>query len=126
MTDVTLTFNGFDFSPMLSNYNVSYEQNSPKIVTALDGTEYVGNLKFRTIITFCLRPMTDAQEAAHYAALSAMVASCTYTDAATNSDRTETMRVTSNPEYAFAHRAADGNRYYKSDVITLRGVTCRA
>lgn len=130
--DVKLTFNGYDFAPLLSTYAVDYEISYRKVVTALDGTEYFGNGTRRPIINFTLRPLTDSQSKAAYDALKIMVASCSYTDPAVNGSadasvtRTAQFRVTSSLEAAFGLRSVDGNRYYKGGVITLRGVTCLA
>lgn len=125
--DVTLTFNSYDFAPILSTYAVVYETNYRKTVVSLDGTEYVGNPTRRPIVTFTLFPRTDAQAKAAYDALSVMIASCTYTDPhATNASRTLQMRLTSNLESVFGLRSIDGNRYYKGGQIVLRGVTCVA
>ena len=124
--DVTLTFNGHDFSPVLSTYSVTYETEYRKVVKALDGTEYFGNPTRRPVVTFSLFPMTDAQAKEYYDALSIMIARCTYTDKATNTDRTLQMRLTTNLEYVFGLRSVDGNRYYKGGSITLRGVSCIA
>ena len=124
--DVTLIFNGLDLTPGLSDYRVDYETKYRKVVEALDGTEYSGNGTRRPIVVFTLRPMTDAQTKRCYDALSVMIASCTYTDAATNANRTAQMRVTSNLENVFALRAEDGSRYYEGGAITLRGVSCLA
>ena len=125
--DVTLTFNGFDFSPKLSTYHVAYEVGYRKTVAALDGTEYVGNPTKRPIVTFTLFPATDEQEQAYYDALSVMIGLCTFTDPyADNASRTLRMRLTSNLESAFGLRSVDGNRYYKGGQIVLRGVNCVA
>lgn len=130
--DVKLTFNGYDFTPLLSSYAVDYEISYRKVVTALDGTEYFGNGMKRPIINFALRPLTDAESKAAYDALRVMAASGSYTDPAINGSsdasatRTAQFRVTSGLEAAFGLRSADGNRYYKGGTITLRGVTCLA
>lgn len=130
--DVILTFNGFNFKPILSDYAVTYERTFRKVVTSLDGTEYFGNGTLRPIVTFRLFPLTDAQSKQCYDALKVMVAACTYTDPAisgssdASASRTAQMRVTSNLEAAFGLRSVDGNRYYKGAEITLRGVSCLA
>lgn len=125
--DVTLTINGQDFSPVLSTYSVRYETAYAKSVKALDGTEYAGGFTIRPVLAFSLRPMTDAQAVIFYNALTAAnPASCTYTDTASNVDRTARMRLSTNLEYAFALRSSDNNRYYTGGQITLRGVTCLA
>lgn len=130
--DVKLTFNGYDFQPLLSTYAVDYDISYRKVVTALDGTKYFGNGMKRPIINFTLRPVTDAQAKASYDALKIMAASCAYTDPAINGSsdasatRTAQFRVTSSLEAAFGLRSADGNRYYKGGQITLEGVKCLA
>ena len=130
--DVKLTFNGYDFAPLLSTYAVDYEITYRKVVTALDGKEYFGNGLKRPIVNFALRPLTDAQAKAAYDALKIMVASCSYTDPAisgsadASASRTAQFRLTSNLEAAFGLRSVDGNRYYKGGQIVLRGVTCLA
>lgn len=120
--DVTLTFNSYNLKPLLSAYAVNYETATRKTVTALGGTEYSGKSTSRPVITFRLLPLTDAQSKAVYDALKIMVASCSYTDPATNASRTAQFRVVSNLDYAFALRSVDSNRYYKGAEITLRGV----
>ena len=121
--DVTLTCNGYDFSSGLLSYAVSYETGHGKTITALDGTEYAGNLTSRPIVKFSMRPMTDAQALACYNALTAASPiSCAYTDPATDVTRTASMRLSANPEFVFALRSPDGSRYYQGGEITLRGV----
>ncbi len=130
--DVTLTFNAYNFTPLLSTYAVTYGTDFRKVVTALGGTEYFGNATRRPIITFRLRPLTDAETKAVYDALKVMVASCSYTDPAINGssdasvNRTALFRLTSSLEAAFGLRSVDTNRYYKGGEIVLRGVTCIA
>lgn len=123
--DVTLTINGFNFAPVLSTYLTVYETDYGKTVKALDGTEYTGNFTSRPVVTFSLFPMTDATAQHYYNALTSSIpAVVTYTDKATNTDRTGQMRVTSNLEFTFGLRSVDGNRYYKGGAITLRAVHC--
>ena len=87
--DVTLTCNGYDFSSGLLSYAVSYETGHGRTITALDGTEYAGNLTSRPIVKFSMRPMADAQALACYNALTAASPiSCAYTDPATSATRT--------------------------------------
>lgn len=125
MNGITLTFNGFDFSSVLSTYHVNYERAFRKVMTALDGTEYFGNGTLRPVVTFALFPMTGAQAAQYYDALKVMTSNCLYTDTATGTPRMARMRVTSNLEYAFCHTFGN-NLYYKGGTITLRGVECVA
>lgn len=123
--DVTLTINGFNFAPVLSTYFTVYETDYGKTVKALDGTEYTGNFTSRPVVTFSLFPMTDTTAQQYYNALTSSVpAVVTYTDKATNTDRTGQMRVTSNLEFTFGLLSVDGNRYYKGGSITLRAVHC--
>ena len=127
MMDVTLICNGQDFSPVLSDYSVTYETDNGKTVKALDGTEYAGNLTSRPMVTFSMRPMSGAQAKTYYDALiSSSPASCTYTDNATNADRAAQMRLTTNLDFVFVLRSSDGGRYYSGGQITLRGVSCFA
>ena len=124
MIDVTLTFNGFDFSDYLSTYKVTHEVEVADSITAIDGTEYFATRR-RPVIEFSLLPLSDAQTASIYAALSAIAANATYTDPYINNNVTATMRVTSNLESAFALSSVDGNRYYKGGTITLRQRTVK-
>lgn len=125
--DVTLICNGRDLSPFLSNYSLTYEIAHDKTVKALDGTEYSGNMTSRPIITFSLRPMTDAQAQQCYDALTvASPALCVYTDEAVNADRSAQMRLVTNLDFIFVLRSSDGHRYYNEGEITLRGVKCLA
>lgn len=121
MIDVTFTFNGYDFSPLLSTYNVSYKIESEQITT-LDGTEHSASRK-RPVIEFSLVPLSDSQSAAVYSALSAITASTTYTNPHTNSNVTAVMRVASSLGAAFGLKSYNGNRYYKGGTITLRQKT---
>lgn len=119
MSDITLTFNGVDLSGYLSTYAVTHEVETADSVVALDGTEYVATRR-RPVVSFSFLPITDAQAATIYAALSDIVASATYTDPNSNSDVTATMRVASNIDKVFCLKSTDGNRYYKGGTITLR------
>lgn len=122
MKGIVFTFNGLNLSPALSTYRVAYEASYRKTVTSLDGTEYFGNGTRRPIVTFSLLPMTGVQAKTYYDALKVMVSNCAYTDPATNAVRTARMRVTSNLEYLFCHKAVDDNLYYKGGALELRGV----
>ena len=126
MDGITLTFNGFPFASKLSTYNVDYEINYRKIVTALDGTEYFANGTRRPIVTFSLFPMTGEQAKAYYDALKNMAGTCIYTDPATDETHSAQMRVVSNLSYVFGHKGIDDNLYYRGGQITLRGVECLA
>lgn len=119
MIDVNFTFNGFDFSPYLSTYKVTHEIEIADSVTTMDGTEHVA-VRRRPSITFTLVPITDAQAASLYTALSAVMGTATYTDPNIGESVSAYMRVTSNIERVFGLRSVDGNRYYKGGAITLR------
>lgn len=118
MIDVTLTFNGYDFSPLLSTYKVTHEIEVSRSLTAMDGTEYFATRK-RPVVRFSLMPLSDAQTQEVYEALSPIVGEAEYTDPH-RGDVIGTMRVTSNLEAAFGLRSVDGNRYYKGSTIVLR------
>ena len=125
--DVTLICNGYDLSPFLSDYSLTYETAYDKTVKALDGTDYSGNLTSRPIVTFSLRPMADTRAQQCYHALTAASpALCVYTDEATNTDRSARMRLVTNLDFLFVLRSTDGHRYYDGGKITLRGVNCLA
>lgn len=127
MEGVTLTIGGHDFHSVLSTYAVSYAIDHGKVVTALDGTEYAGTLTARPIVTFSVFPVTDAEAKTLYEALTSTgPIECTYSDKATNTDRTAQMRLASDINFFYALLSPDGNVRYKSGEITLRGVTCLA
>ena len=118
MIDVTFTFNGVDLSSYLSTYKVTHEVSSVSTPTTLDGTEHYA-LRRRPVITFSLIPLTSTQCATVYGALSALSATCSYTDPYRGAS-SGTFRVASNLEEAFALKSADTNIYYKGGQITLR------
>lgn len=119
MIDVTFTFNGFNFAPYLSTYEVKYSLEEADSMVAMDGTEYVA-IRKRPVIEFSLIPLTDAQSAAIYSALSVQTAPVTYTDPNMGRDATAVMRLASDINRVFGLRSVDGNRYYKGGTITLR------
>lgn len=118
MIDVTLTFNGYNFSPLLSTYKCYHAVETTKSVVSIDGTEYVSSNE-RPVIEFSLVPLSDAQAQAVYQALSAITANAAYTDPY-RGESTGVMRVSSNLSATFGLRSIDGNRYYKGGVIVLR------
>lgn len=118
MIDVTLTFNGYNFSPLLSTYKCYHAVKATKSVVAIDGTEYVAS-NVRPVIEFSLIPLSDAQSQTVYQALSTITANATYTDPY-RGESSGVMRVSSNIEAVFGLRSIDGNRYYKGGVIVLR------
>lgn len=118
MIDVTLTFNNYNFSPLLSTYRCYHEVEVVKSITTLDGTEYTASRE-RPVIEFSFIPLTDAQSRAVYQALSAITAAVTYTDPHIG-ESAGVMRVSSNIDAVFGLRSIDGNRYYKGGKIVLR------
>lgn len=118
MIDITLKIGEYDASPLLSTYNVTHETEYPKLVTVMDGTEY-GVARYRPVITFSMIPLTDAQSAELYSALT-KVSKVTFTDTHDDIERTGIMRLTTNVQSIFGLRSIDGNRYYKGGQITLR------
>ena len=118
MIDVTLTFNGYDFSPLLSTYRCYHSSEITDSVVTLGGDEYVAS-NSRPVIEFSLIPLSDAQSETVYRALSAITANATYTDPY-RGESAGVMRVNSNLDATFGLRSIDGNRYYKGGVIVLR------
>lgn len=118
MIDVTLTFNNYNFSPLLSTYKCYHSSETTKSMIAIDGTEYVASNE-RPVVEFSLVPLSDAKAQEVYQALSAIVANTSYTDPY-RGDSTGVMRVSSNLNATFGLRSIDGNRYYKGGVIVLR------
>lgn len=125
MIDVTFTINQVDISGKLSTYDVSYDFEYPNIVTTLDGTEHFGAIRKRPIITFSLRPLTAAENAALYSAISTASTLVTYTDPHANTDYTAYMRFDGSAEAKFALSSVDGNKYYKGGSLTLRQLSPR-
>lgn len=118
MIDVTLTFNGYDFSPLLSTYRCYHSMEVSESVVTIDGTEYVAS-NARPVVEFSLIPLSDAQSEIVYQALSAITANATYTDPY-RGESAGVMRVSSSLDATFGLRSIDGNRYYKGGVIVLR------
>ena len=119
MIDVTFKINGTDYSLLLSSYNVEKEVEYQNIVITMDGTEH-GVARCRTIITFALIPLTDAQCNRLYNALASGNLEVIYTNPHSNETSIARMRVASNIGAIFGLRSIDGNRYYKCSAITLR------
>jgi hypothetical protein len=118
MIDVTLTFNGYNFSPLLSTYRCYHSTEVSESVVTIDGTEYVASNE-RPVVEFSLIPLSDAQSQTVYQALSAITANAVYTDPY-RGESSGVMRVSSNLDATFGLRSIDGNRYYKGGVIVLR------
>ena len=123
MMDITLKINGKDYSQKLSTYTVSKEASFQKTIVTLDNTERSFGGSARTVITFSLFPLTDAQAADLYDGLSKMIFSVEFTDPYLPGISVSQMRLASNIESVFALKSIDGNRYYKGGQIQLRAVS---
>ena len=121
MIDVTFKINNTDYSSLLSKYSVEYSVEKVKSVTTMDGTEHVTARK-RPVVSFSLIPLTDAQCATLYTALSSLNVTVKFTDP-NYGVRESTMRVTSSIKNTFGLKSTNGNRYYKGGTITLRQTT---
>lgn len=119
MIDVTLTFNSFDFSPLLSTFQVSHKVEVAESVTTMDGEEHVATRR-RAVIEFALLPMSEETIEDVYDALSVINGEATYTDPLTGDVRTVPVRVASDINSVFALKSVNGKRYYKGDAISLR------
>lgn len=120
MINVTFTANGFDISPYLSTYDVRAEVVYSEVIETLDGAEHATKKRMRYTITAGLIPMTAAQIAPMYTAISAGIIPVTFTDENTNTTRNASMRVTSNLGAAFALRSVTGSDYFKGAELELR------
>lgn len=119
MIDIILTVNGVSMSPKLSTYKVQHEIEYPRVMTALDGTEY-GIHRRRPIVVFSYIPLTDAETMAFYNALKQNTLTVQYTDPNLNTTATAQMRLVSNIDNVFGIKSVTGDRYYKGGDITLR------
>ena len=119
MIDIVFKLNNVDYSTLLSTYSVQVETEYDEVITTMDGTEY-GVPKHRPTITFSLIPLTEAQTKALYDNLKLGNISVTYTDTASNTTKTATMRLATNIETVFRLKSVTGNRYYRGNAITLR------
>lgn len=119
--EVTLITNGLDLSKRLSTYNVVKEITYKKVVTTMDDTEHPYPGAKKDVITFSLLPMTDAEGAEVYDALSLLIFDATFTAQYERGiDVTKRVRVTSNIESTFLLMSVDGKRRYKGGEIQLR------
>ena len=119
MIDVTLTFNSYDFSPLLSTFQVSHKVEVAESVTTMDGEEHVATRR-RAVIEFTLIPLDEDTIDDAYAALSIINGEATYTDPLTGTTRIVPVRVASDINSIFALKSVNGKRYYKGAKITLR------
>lgn len=118
--DVTLRLESLAINAKLSSYKVQKEVTYREVITTLDDIEHPYPPVKRTLLDFSLQPMTDAESAEIYSALSAQALSVTYTDPYSGTDRTQTMRVVSSLEAVFALKSVDGNCRYKGGTIQMR------
>lgn len=118
--ELTLTVNGLDLHKVLSTYSVAQEVSYPEVITTLDNVEHPYFGKRRTIITFSLLPMTDAESSNLYDALADLIFNTTYQNPHTNAVETKRVRLMSDLEASFALLSIDGKRRYKGGTIQLR------
>lgn len=119
MIDITLKFNSYDFSGLLSTYTVRHIVEKAASVTTMDGEEHIAS-RIRPVVEFSLIPMADDVADDVYDALSVITAETEYSDPFTATDRLVVMRVDSDLDAAFALKSIDGKRYYKGGTIVLR------
>ena len=122
--DVTLTINGRDFSPRLTQYSVEQEITYPDMLTTIDGTEHYGKPHKRDIINFRLLMFDDNQAQEDYDILTAPTLLVTYTNpqAPKQLKVERVMKVTSNLLATFGIRSWNDLRYYTGGTISLRAV----
>lgn len=120
MIGVTLRIGTFDLSPSLSTYRCSREISWKKVVVTMDNVEHPYPGAEKDVISFGLLPMTDAESAELYNALSPLVFNVTYTSTYDGRDITKRMRITSNLEDEFLLLSIDGKRRYRGGEIQLR------
>ena len=122
--DVTLTINGRDFSPRLTQYSVEQEITYPDMLTTIDGTEHYGKPHKRDIINFRLLMFDDNQAQEDYDILTAPTVLVTYTNpqAPKQLKVERVMKVTSNLLATFGIRSWNDLRYYTGGTISLRAV----
>jgi len=122
MMDVNFTVNALDLHTLLSTYNVTKEVTYAGIITTLDGKEHARGKRQRTIISFSLLPLTEAQGMEIYNALLDTTFSVTFTDPYSTATQTATFRVADDLDSTFALTSVDGKRRYTGKTIQLRAV----
>lgn len=120
--DVVFKINGTDYSAKLSTFQVENKVTYSRVVTTLDNVEHASPGFARPVLTVSFWPLSEAETAALYAALSGFVVTVAYTDPYSGAVASRRMRLTSDLTATFALRSVDGNRYYKGGNIQLRGV----
>ena len=118
--EITLTINGLDLSRKLSTYQLTKDVVYRKVITTLDEVEHPYPGAQKSVITFSLFPLTDAESVDLYDALYRLTVTATFTNQYTGMDETKRMRVVSSIESAFALLSVDGQRRYKGGKIQLR------
>ena len=122
MIDVNFTVNELDLRTLLSAYNVTKEVTYAGVITTLDGTEHARGKRQRTIISFSLLPLTEAQGTEIYNALLDTTFPVTFTDPYSTETQTDTFRVVDDLDSTFALTSVDGKRRYTGKTIQLRAV----
>ena len=120
MLDVTLIVNGLNLSGRLATYHTTREITYKKVVVTMDGREHPYPGTAKDVVSFTLLPMTDAEGAEVYDALSPLIYTATYTSQYDRRDVTKTVRIISNLESNFLLLSVDGKRRYSGGEIQLR------
>ena len=119
--DLTLVVNGLDLSKKLAKYRAHKEVQYRHIITTLDDTEHPVSGTSRSVVSFSLFPMTDAESEQLASVLLDLVFESTFT--INGNDSTETVRLVSNVENLFLLKSVDGQRRYNGGEIVLRGIS---
>ena len=119
--NVTFKIDGVSFNKKLATYKVYSEVSYAKVITTIDNVERTSPGFSRPVVAVSFWPLTDAESAALYSALSAFKVTVEYTDPNKNQDVIQKMRLAGNLESAFALTGIDGNRRYIGGEIILRG-----
>ena len=122
MIDVNFTVNELDLHTLLSTYNVTKEVTYSGVITTLDGKEHARGKRQRTVISFFLLPLTEAQGTEIYNALLDTTFPVTFTDPYSTETQTDTFRVVDDLDSTFALMSVDGKRRYTGKTIQLRAV----
>ena len=120
--DVTLEFNGRDFSYRLSTYRVEQEITYHDMLTTMDGTEHYGKPYRRDVIYFSLFPFDDDTANQDYVVLADSSLTVNYTNPQADNAKKlyKQMKLYSNLSAVFGLRSINGKRYYKGGEIALR------
>lgn len=118
--EVMLNIDGLDLSQKLSTYSVSQEVSYRKVVTTLDDVEHPYPGAVKSVVTFSLFPLTDAESTELYSKLSGLVFTATFSNPHNGADETKRVRVASNVNSKFLLLSVDGKRRYRGGEIQLR------